>query len=92
MPLRPLLNGLGFVPYSNSPHYSSERERRPVTRQLIAEGVLPDGFATDDGAGLVYFGADLHEAICDTPGAKAYSIVRKAGDQAVETELPTRLL
>lgn len=90
--LRPVTDALGFLPYSNSPHYDAEPERRPLTQRLVAEGVLPDGFATDNGAGLVFYGLDLHEAITEVPGASAYSIYRGAGDRAVETAIPTRLL
>ncbi|HVB42157.1 MAG TPA: peptidase E [Streptosporangiaceae bacterium] len=92
MPLQPLTDGLGFLPYSNSPHYNSEPQRRPATRKFVAEGVLPDGYATDDGAGLVFLGTTLHEAICVHENARAYSITRTPDGQAVETPLPTRFL
>ena len=29
LPLRPVTNGLGFLPYSNSPHHDAEEQRRP---------------------------------------------------------------
>jgi len=48
--LRPVTDGLAFVPYSNGVHYDSESQRRPLYQRLIGEGALPDGFATDDGA------------------------------------------
>jgi len=89
--LRPLTNGLGFLPYSNSPHHDAEEQRRPLIRQLIADGSLPDGYATDNGAGLVYHGTELHEAISEKPAALAYEI-RRDGDTARETPLPTRIL
>jgi hypothetical protein len=90
--LRPVTNGLGFLPYSNSPHYDAEPERRPLTQRLVAEGVLADGFATDNGTGLVFYGTDLHEAITEVPGASAYSVSRGPGGQAVEQPIPTREL
>jgi peptidase E len=89
--LRPLTNGLAWLPYSNSPHHDAEEQRRPLIHKLIAEGTLPDGYATDNGAGLVYFGTDMHEAFAENGEALAYQIVRQ-GDRAVETPLPTRLL
>lgn len=92
LPLQPITNGLGFLPYSNSPHYDNEPERRPLAQRLIGEGVLPDGYATDDGAGLVFYGLELHEAITETAGARAYSIKRDGAGRAAETALPTRLL
>ncbi len=91
-PLQAITDGLRFLPYSNSPHYSAEKERRPLTNQLVADGVIPDAYATDDHAGLVFFGTDLHEAIAEHPSAKCYSIAKVGEGKAVETELPTRLL
>ncbi len=44
---------LGFLPYSNGVHYDSESQRRPLFQALIAEGRLPEGYATDDGVGLL---------------------------------------
>jgi peptidase E len=89
--LRPVTNALGWLPYSNSPHHDAEEQRRPLIHRLIADGTLPDGYATDNGAGLIYHGTDLHEAFTETDGALAYEIHR-AGDQAKETALPTRVL
>lgn len=90
--LRPLTDGLGFLPYSNSPHHDAEEQRRPLFHRLIGDGVLPDGYATDNGAGLVYLGTELHEVIADSPGAHGYE-VRRAPDGTVrETRLPTRQL
>jgi peptidase E len=89
--LRPVTNGLAFLPYSNSPHHDAEAERRPLIHKLIADGTLPDGYASDNGTGLVYFGTDLHEAISEEPGKFCYEITR-AGDSAREKPLPTRSL
>jgi peptidase E len=91
LPLQPITDGLGFLPYSNSPHHDAEPERRPLIHRLIADGTLPAGYATDNGAGLVYFGTDLHEAVTEEPAALAYEIHRE-GDTAVETALPTRII
>ena len=60
--LQPVTDGLGFLPYSNSPHHDVEEQRRPLIHRLIAEGTLPDGYATENGTGLVFFGTELHEA------------------------------
>jgi hypothetical protein len=90
--LQPVTNGLGFLPYSNSPHYDGEEQRRPLVRRLIADGTLPDGYATDNQAGLVFFGTELHEAITEAGGARAYSVRRGPDGTAIEEPLPTRLL
>jgi peptidase E len=91
LPLRPITNGLGFLPYSNSPHHDAEPQCRPTIHRLIADGTLPDGYATDNGAGLIYHGTELHEAITEREGARAYQL-RLRGGSVEETALPTRLL
>lgn len=90
--LRPVNNGLASLPYSNGVHYDSEPQRRPLYHQLIADGALPDGYATDDGVGLVYSGTELREAVADRDGAFAYSVRRGPADQAVETVIEPRRL
>src|SRR3954463_6681981 len=61
--LRPVTNGLAFLPYGNGVHYDSEEQRRPLFHRLVADGTLPAGYATDDGAGLLYRGTRLIEAV-----------------------------
>ena len=39
LPLRPVTDGLGFLPYSNSPHHDAEEQRRPTIHRLIGEGL-----------------------------------------------------
>jgi peptidase E len=91
LPLQPVTDCLAFLPYSNSPHHDAEPGRRPLIHQLVGDGVLPAGYATDNGAGLLYHGTDLHEAFTEKEGALAYEIHRE-GDGAVESALPTRVL
>jgi peptidase E len=90
--LRPITNGLGFVPYSNGVHYDTEEQRRPLFQSLIADEVLPAGYATDDGAGVLYRGKRFAEAVTETDGAAAYYVERGPDGSAVETRLDTRLL
>jgi peptidase E len=89
--LRPVLDALALLPYSNGVHYDSEAQRRPLFQQLIASGALPDGFATDDGVGLVYRGTELVEAVTEIKGKGAYS-VRRSGEQALEERIEPRIL
>lgn len=88
--LRPMTNGLGLLPYSNGVHYDSEPERRPLFQSLIADGTLPPGYATDDGAGLLYRGTELVEALAERAGAGAYRVDPDGSAGAVETPLDTR--
>jgi peptidase E len=90
--LRPVTNGLGLIPYSNGVHYDSEEQRRPLFQQLVADGVLPDGYATDDGTGLLYRGSRFVEAVSEKQDKAAYLVSRTGNGRADEQRLPTRLL
>ena len=82
--LRPVTNGLGFLPYSNGVHYNSEQQRRPLFHRLIADGTLTAGYATDDGVGLVYRGTEMVEAVADRPGLLGVPGGARADGIAVE--------
>jgi peptidase E len=90
--LRPITNGLALLPYSNGVHYDSEEQRRPLFQSLVADGTLPTGYATDDGAGVLYRGNEMVEALSETDGAGAYLVERSADGTAAETPLETRRL
>lgn len=81
--MRPLTDGLDFLPYSNAVHYG---ERRELFQRCIASGVLPDGYATDAGAGLHYEGTDLVAAIADREHADAYRVTRRSANGGVFEE------
>ena len=89
--LRPVTNGLAFVPFSNGVHYDSEEQRRPLYQRLIADGTLPDGYATDDGTGLVYHGTELTETVTEVRGKGTYRVTREGG-QAREERIEPRVL
>lgn len=90
--LRAVTNGLGFLPHSNTPHYDSEERRRPLYQSLVADGTLPAGWATDDGVGLHFRGAELVDVVSDRPGAFAWRVERGDDGGAVETRVEPRLL
>jgi peptidase E len=85
--LAPLHGGLGFLPGSFCPHYDGERARQPVFRRLTASGELPDGYAADDGAGMLFEGTALAEVRTSRPNARAFRMVR-----GKEQELPVSRL
>lgn len=89
--LRPLTDALGFLPYGNGVHYDSDKGRRPLVHQLVADGTLPTTHCTDDGVGLVYRGTELVEAVAEVAGKGAYLVARD-GDSAVEERMEPRLL
>jgi hypothetical protein len=68
----PVLDGLGFLPYSNGVHDDfAGQPRRQVYRELVANGTPPPGYASEDGVGLHYVGTELHEAVTVQPGARS---------------------
>jgi peptidase E len=89
--LRPVTNGLGFVPFSAGVHYDSEEQRRPLFQQLIGSGALPAGYATDDGVGIVYHGTEFAEAVTEVRGKGAYWVTGENG-QAKEDRIEPRVL
>lgn len=86
-----VLDGLGFLPGSNCPHYDSEALRRPAYRRLVARGKIMDGCAADDGAALHFIDGRLARVVSGRPRARGWRLSR-TGRRAVERALPTRYL
>ena len=80
-----LRDGLGFLPGSACPHYDGEDQRRPVYRQLVADG-FPPGLALDDFAAARFDGTELVEVVASM-SARGYRV----GPDG-ETPLETRAL
>ena len=89
-PLAPM-TCLGFLAGSLCVHYDGEVARRPTYLGLVADGAVPDGWAADDGAALVFAGETLGEVVTSRPAARAFRVARGPGG-ATETTLPTRFL
>jgi dipeptidase E len=84
-------DGLGLVRGSACPHFDGEELRRPTYHRLVADGVLRDGWAADDGAALVFSGEDLLEVVASRPDAAAYRVERTA-DGVAERHVAARFL
>jgi peptidase E len=80
-------SGLGFLPYSNSVHWSSEPERRLIYRRAIAEGELPPGFGVDDGTALLFSGTDLAQVVRTQRSAGAFRVGAESVERLNTTEL-----
>jgi dipeptidase E len=85
------LKCLGFLKGSNCPHYDGEAERRPSYQQLLSEGGIDEGYATEDSVGLHFVGTKLHQVISARPKSKAYRLTLSNG-KAVETALDPLVL
>ncbi|QFG69573.1 peptidase E [Ornithinimicrobium pratense] len=90
-PLAPLRDGLGFLPGGACPHLLGEDGRRASLRRWVATGEMPTTYAADDHVALVWRDGAFVEAVTEAEGHPALRVER-AGDQAVEHEIPVRLL
>ncbi len=79
--LKPL-HCLGFLQGSHCPHYDGEANRRPAYHQMVTEGLLPNGYAVDDGVGLHFINGMLAKIVSSRPHAKAYRVERQ--DEGVQ--------
>jgi dipeptidase E len=87
--LEGLHDGLGWLAGSACPHWDSEEMRRPVYRDLVADG-FPEGVAAEDGVGLVYHGTELVEVVGCREGAAAYRVTPAGAEAVFEERLPAR--
>jgi hypothetical protein len=58
----------------------------------VGSGALADGYACDDGVGLVFEGRELREAVASLPGQHAYRVERRRGNSVEESQIRARLL
>jgi peptidase E len=82
--------GLGFLPWSNTVHYSSEPQRRHALFEWLRDGMAP-AYAADDGAALHFVGDEVAQVVASQPGARAYRVELRHG-HVVTTQLATRYL
>jgi len=78
-----VLDGLGFLPGSNCPHYNDESERRPSYQTFIQSGEIKSGVAQDQCVALHYRGTDLYQALISQPNQCAYDVFFD-GEKVVE--------
>lgn len=86
-----LRDGLRFLKGSFCPHYDSESLRRPRFHELVETGKLPDGYAADDGVGLLFSGTQLAEVVAAMPESRAFHVERSRSG-VEETAFKPRLL
>jgi peptidase E len=84
--------GLGLLPGSLSVHLDGESSRLPVYREAVASGLLPGGWAADDGAALVFTGTVLAECVGSRLGARVLRFEPDGAGGVTERALPVRVL
>ena len=85
------LAGLGLLDGSLTVHTDGEPERLPVWLASVREGVLPGGWALDDGVGLLFRGLRMERVVSSRPGAGAQRVDQVAGE-LVRNRLQPELL
>lgn len=81
----PVADGLRLLPESLGVHYDSDPNRRIAHRAAVADGTLPDGYALDEGVGLVYEGTEVVDIVAERPGQFAWRVERDASAAGAPT-------
>jgi dipeptidase E len=74
-----VLNGLGLLPGSFSPHYDGEPLRRPSLHRMLLAGEILPGFAADNSTAIHFVDGQVFRAVRSVPGAQAYRVSVQAG-------------
>jgi peptidase E len=77
-----VLDCLGFLEGSCSPHYDGEADRRPSFHHFLVTGAIAPGIALDDGAAAHFVGRELVGVVASRPFAEGYHV--SAGPDGVQ--------
>jgi peptidase E len=86
-----LIEGLGFIDYSHSPHYSSDESRRPTYHKNILEGYLSDGYACDNSSAVIFVNGQFNKSISIDDKHHSYYVYKK-DDKIVEEKLDAEII
>jgi peptidase E len=65
---------LGFLKGSHSPHYDGEKDRRPTYHRLITAGQMKPGYACDNDAGIYFEDNEVKRVVSTRAEAKVYYV------------------
>ncbi len=82
---------LGFLPFSHSPHYHKEEFRRPLYHENIEKGIFGPGYAMDDYAGIIFKNGKPMKVISMGEDYNCYFVSLKDG-KVVEEKLKSEIL
>jgi len=86
-----IVEGLGILNFSHSPHYLEESGRRPLYHQLILSGKLKAGYACDDRAGLLFVNGVVKKSVTQDENHHNYFVSLKDG-KIDEQLLPAEMI
>jgi dipeptidase E len=85
------IEGLGLLEGSLTVHADGEPERLPAWLAGVRDGILPGGWALDDGVGLLFAGRQPVRLVSSRPGASALRVDAIAGELVRERLQPELL-
>ena len=86
-----VVEGLGFLPYSHSPHYDGEEYRRPLYHKNIKNGIFKPGYAMDNNAGIIFKNGKPFKVVSMDKKYNNYFVSMKNG-KVVEEKLQSIIL
>ena len=86
-----VVQGLGFLPFSHSPHYDSEEYRRPLYHKNIKNGIFKSGYAMDNNAGIIFKNGKPFKVVSLDEKHNNYFVSLKDG-KVVEEKLKSIIL
>ncbi|KRC47240.1 peptidase [Leifsonia sp. Root227] len=84
-------DGLGLLSESLGVHYDSDPNRRVAHRAAVAAGTLPEGYALDEGVGIVYAGTSVVDVIAERAGQFAWRVERDTESRITPRVLSTTI-
>jgi peptidase E len=82
---------LGFLKGSHSPHYDAEPGRRPLYQKLIAAGQMKPGYACDNDAGIYFEDNAVRRVVSTRAAAKVYYVSVEGGKAVEKVMEPERI-
>jgi peptidase E len=73
-----IVDGLGFLPYSNCPHYSQET-RKELYHQMVEAQKIHSGYAADENAGILFKDGKAVEFVSQSDKHNSYFVSIEKG-------------
>jgi len=86
-----VVEGLGFLHFSHSPHYHSEEYRQPLYHKNIANGIFKEGYAMDDYSGIIFKNGKEFKVVSLDEEHHSYFVSLQNG-KVVEEKLKAEIL
>lgn len=85
-----IVEGLGFLPYSNCPHFSQET-RKSLYFELMKEKKIPSGYACDELAGILFKNGKAVEFVSQSDIHNSYFVALEKGE-IISTKMKSKIL